>query len=158
MSITCDGCNLELPVRGPRGGDTALKPFLPAEVAAPLAQTQLEPGHNTWTVTTDVMAGTVVLQRINDDGWRRIEGIGLELGLRTMLTYTIRPDDPLSSRLETHNVRRYRCGDWSTTCVTAVELTSNAETFLLKATLDPRQGSTVVKQQSWDLRIPRDHV
>ncbi len=158
LSITCDGSALELPVRAAQAIDESLKPFKPPQSASPLEQTELEPGLNTWTVTTDVMAGTVVLQRINDDGWRRIEGIGLELGLRTTHTYTIKPDDPLSARLETHYVRRYRRGDWATTSVTTVELISSADTFLLKAKLDVREGDTVVKQQNWDLRIPRDHV
>ena len=158
LSIICEVSALELPVRTPQAIDEKLKPFKPPESASPLEQTELESGLNTWTVTTDVMAGTVALQRINDDGWRRIEGIGLELGLRTTHTYTIKPDDPLSARLETHYVRRYRRGDWAVTSVTTVELTSSADSFLLKATLDAREGDTVAKQQSWDLRIPRDHV
>ena len=78
--------------------------------------------------------------------------------MRTTHTYTIKPDDPLSARLDTHYVRRYRRGDWAITCVTTIELTSSIDMFLLKATLEAREGDSVVKQQSWDLRIPRDHV
>ena len=43
------------------------------------------------------MKNQTVLQRINDDGWRVISDIGLELGMRTEHTYTIDPDDPLSA-------------------------------------------------------------
>jgi hypothetical protein len=158
LTITCEGSSLHLPVRTARASDTELKAFPQAESSPPLEQTQIEPGHNTWTINHDVVAGTVQLQRINDDGWRRIDGLGLELGLRTSHTYTIVPEDPLSAKLETHYVRRYRRGAWATTSVTTVELTSSAETFLLKAALDVREGEVVVKQQAWDLRIPRDHV
>ena len=158
LSITCENGMLDLPARLPQATDHTLTPFTEPESLPPLKQTQLEPGRNTWTNTNDVMTGTTVLQRINDDGWRRIDGIGLELAIRTSHTHSIRSDDPLSSRLEASCERKYRRDGWAVTCLTSIELTSSIDMFLLKAKLEAREGDTVVKQQNWDLRIPRDHV
>ncbi|MBI3674840.1 MAG: CocE/NonD family hydrolase [Rhizobiales bacterium] len=158
VSVDCAASTLSLPERRASGLDGVLKPFAEREAAPPLQQTQLEKGRNTWTVHDDVMTGETVLQRINDDGWHRIDGIGLELGVRAEHRYTIRAGDPLSARLDTHYVRRYARGDWSVTCVTDVSLTADRSHFILEAKLAARDGEHPVKQQNWSHRIRRDQV
>jgi hypothetical protein len=104
------------------------------------------------------MTNTTVLERINSDGWHRIAGIDLELGGHTEYRYTIKSDDPLSARLETHYVRRYRRGGWGVTLVTDIALSSTATDFLLNARIEAREGEEAVKTETWSLTIPRDHV
>ena len=158
LSIHCAAGTLSLPVRGASDLDGKLPVLAQAESAKPLRQTQIDPPRNTWTVHFDAMNGETVLTRLNDDGLRRIDGIGLELGLRGEHKYTIKADDPLSARLDTHYVRRYRRGAWAVTGETRVTLTSTRGEFLVEASLIAREGATTVKTGQWSLRIPRDHV
>lgn len=158
LSIDCGMSELLLPVRPERSIDRSLEPFGEPESAPPLAQTEIEPGHNSWTTSFDAMTDTTVLERINSDGWRRIDGIDLELGGHTQYRYTIRTDDPLSARLETHYVRRYRRGDWNVTLMTDVTLSSTATDFLLTGRLKALEGEATMKTQDWSLAIPRDHL
>lgn len=158
LSIQCAGSSLQLPKWS--GADALLTfvPFAEPVSAPPLHQTEIESGRNTWDLHFDVMTNETVLRRINDDGWRRIDGIGLELGLRSEHTYTVKAGDPLSARIDTHYVRRYRRDDWAVTCVTDISLISTRNNFLLEAKLEAREGNAIAKTQSWSLRIPRDHL
>jgi uncharacterized protein len=158
LSIHCTGSKLSLPVRGTSELDSKLPELPAAESAKPLQQTAIEAPRNTWTVHFDAMTGETVLRRVNDDGFHRIDGISLELGLRSEHTYTIMADDPLSAKLETHYIRRYRRGAWAVTGETRVVLTSTRSEFLVEAFLTAREGETTVKTGKWSLRIPRDHV
>jgi len=158
LSIHCGGSALSLPARQPSDLDGKLPDLPEAESSKPLQQTQIEPPRNTWTVHFDAMSGETVLTRLNDDGFRRIEGIGLELGLRSEHKYTIIADDPLSARLDTHYVRRYRRGAWAVTGETKITLTATPREFLVEASLVAKEGDKTVKTGKWSLRIPRDHV
>jgi uncharacterized protein len=158
LSIHCRGSALSLPVRGSNVLDGSLPEFAEPQSARPLDQTQIEPGRNTWTTHFDAMTGETVLTRINDDGFRRIEGIGLELGLRAQHTYTIKANDPLSARLDTHYFRRYRRGAWAVSIETKITVTSTAGGFAVEASLQAREGEAIVKARSWSLLIPRDCV
>ena len=158
LTLHCAGSALLLPARQPRAADQTLAPFPEPEASAPLRQTQIEDGIATWTTTFDAMTGTTTLRRITDDGWRRIDDIDLELGLRSEHVYTIKGGDPLSARLDTHYVRRYRRGRWAVTTITDFTLTATREDFRMVAKMEAREGETVVKVQDWDIGIPRDRV
>lgn len=158
LTVDCRRSELRLPVRKASALDALLKPLAPAESAPPLPQTEIEAGHNSWTVRVDAMSGTTRLERVNSDGWRRIDGISLELGTHTETRYLIHPEDPLSARIDTHYVRRYRRGDWYVTILTDVSLTSTAHDFLLGGRLEARENDKVVKKEEWSFSIPRDLV
>ena len=158
LSIHCGGSALSLPARLACDLDGKLPDLPEAESSRPLQQTMIEPPRNTWTVHFDAMTGETVLTRLNDDGFRRIDGIGLEFGLRSEHKYTINADDPLSARLDTHYVRRYRRGAWAVTCETRIAVTATHGEFLVEASLIAREGETTVKMDQQSLRIPRDLV
>ncbi len=158
LSVHCGGSALSLPVRVPSELDGELPDLAQAESAKPLQQTEIEPSRNTWMVHFDAMSGETVLTRLNDDGLHRVDGIGLEFGLRSEHTYTIRADDPLSARLDTHYIRRYRRGTWTVSGETRITLTSTRSEFIVEASLAAKQGEKTVKTGKWSLRIPRDHV
>ena len=80
------------------------------------------------------------------------------LGLRSEFKYTINADDPLSARLYTRYVRRYRREDWSVTIDTRIAMTATPDDFVLTAKLDARESESIVHQRDWSLRIPRDLV
>ena len=158
LSIHCGGSALSLPVRPPNDLDGKLPDLPEAESSRPLQQTAIEPPRNTWTVHFDAMTGESILTRLNDDGFRRIDGIGLELGLRSEHKYTIKSDDPLSARLDTNYIRRYRRGGWAVSGETRITLTATRSEFIVEASLTAKEGEKTVKTGNWSLRIPRDHV
>lgn len=158
LTVDCAASALGLPLRTDKPADHALAPFAEPECSPPLAQAEIEPGSNSWTEHYDAMTNTAILQRINDDGWRRIDGINLELGMRTEHTYTIKPDDPLSARLDTHYVRRYRRNDWAIAITTDIHMTATREAFHVEARLKARESGTEIKTREWNLTIPRDLV
>ena len=158
LSLDCAASSLQLPERGGGSLDQTLKPFAPPESTPALEQTVLEEGCNTWDVHTDVMTGATVLERINDDGLTRIDGIDLTFGVRAQHTYTTHPADPLGASLKTHYIRRYQRGDWAVAITTGIHVTSSKDHFLIEATLDVREGGALVKQQSWSYSIARDLV
>lgn len=158
LTVHCAGSAVLLPVRPAKATDVDLAAFAPPETLTPLAQTEIEPGTATWTTRFDAMTGLTTLQRIVDDGWRRIDGIGLELGTRSEHTYNIHGEDPVSARLETNHLRRYRRGAWAIIITSHVTLTATRDEFHLAAALEAREGDTVVRNLKWDDRIPRDHV
>ena len=158
LTIDCDGSSLSLPVRTPDQMDHKLPDLGAAESSAPLAQTELEPPGNSWTVHFDAFTGTTELKRINDDGLHMIDSTGFILGLRSEFKYTIDAGDPLSARLDTHYIRRYRREDWSVTIDTRIAMTATRDDFVLNANLDAREGDNIVHQRDWSLRIPRDLV
>jgi predicted acyl esterase len=158
LSIHCGGSALSLPVWPPNDLDGKLSDLPEAESSRPLQQTVIEPPRNTWTVHFDAMTGETVLTRLNDDGFRRIDGIGLELGLRSEHKYTIKAEDPLSARLDTNYIRRYRRGGWAASGETRITLTATRSEFIVEASLTAKEGEKTVKTGNWSLRIPRDHV
>ena len=158
LSIHCAESALSLPVREASARDAALPEFAEPQAAQPLAQTALEPGSNSWVTSFDAMTGTTVLTRRNSDGWHRIDGIDVELGVTSEHTYTIKADDPLSARLETHYLRRYRRGAWQVSTETKLCITSTATEFVVEASLLAKEGDEVVSEQSWSRRYRRDHL
>lgn len=158
LSIHCGGSSLTLPARPPSEHDRLLPELPEAESAEPLRQSETEPGRNTWTVHFDAFTGETVLTRLNDDGFHLIDAIGLEFGLRTEHKFTVKADNPLSARLDTHYVRLYRRGAWAVTVETRVALHSTRSEFLVDASLIAREGDTLVKENTLSLRIPRDHI
>jgi predicted acyl esterase len=158
LSIHCRNSALSLPLRSPNKHDALLTVVAEPQSAKPLSQTEIEPASNSWTAIFNAMTGEATLSRANTDGWRRINGINLELGVQSEHKYTIKAGDPLSARLDTHYLRRYRRGNWAVAIETKITVISTLEDFLVEASLEAREGYDVVKTRNWSLRVPRDHV
>jgi hypothetical protein len=72
--------------------------------------------------------------------------------------YTIRPDDPLSARVEIAWTVRLARGDWRVETRTRTVLTATKGTFELDATLEAFEGDQSVHTERWERSIPRDLV
>ncbi|MFO1091255.1 MAG: CocE/NonD family hydrolase [Hyphomicrobiales bacterium] len=158
LKLYCKGSSFGLPVRAASPLDRKLPPFPPAESSAPFETVQLQPASNTWTVSENVMTGETVLERVNDDGYRRLPSIDLEQGTRAAFRYTIKAADPLSATFASHVARRYKRGDWDLSIDTKMEMTSTLTHFLVEAVLEAKEASEVVRRRTFSLKIPRDHV
>ncbi|MFP4637359.1 MAG: CocE/NonD family hydrolase [Spirochaetaceae bacterium] len=147
-----------LPVRPPQEHDAVLRGFGEPEGAAPLPVTLLRPGEESWRVVRDLAADVSRLEVLLDTGTTRYEDSGVEIGSRTMETYTFTADDYDSLAGETKWERRFKRGDWEIRTVTRTLLTSNEHSFRIRADLDAFEGPSRVFSRSWDTEIPRKLV
>jgi hypothetical protein len=148
---------LSLPVRPIDEGEPAPE-FEPAEGAAPIARTVLEPSQNRWRVIWDLNSDEAVLEVIKDEGRYRIEEIDMEVSHRTVESYSFRYGDFDSVRGETRCERSFAREDWSVRTITCTTVTSTKTDFRVRAELDAYEGESRVFSESWDEVIPRDHV
>jgi uncharacterized protein len=150
--------SLELPGRRPRPEDAHLRPFGPAEGAAPLRTTLVEPARYEWWVKRNLGADEAMLEVLRDEGVVRLEAADLEIQRCTTERYSSRSDDIDTVRGEVHSVWGLRRGDWRVQTITRTVLTSTPTDFQVRAVLDAYEGDKRVYARSWDETIGRDGV
>ncbi|MBS9403965.1 CocE/NonD family hydrolase [Halomonas sp. TRM85114] len=155
LTIHPEGSALHLPIRTPRDEDTHVRPFGEPEAAPSIPTTPLETGHHNWYVHRDLAADASTLEVVNDNGIHRLEDSDLEVGTRAVEYYRSRDDDFESIEGETLWERSLTRGDWNVSTVTRTVLSSNAEEFLVHATLDAYEGKQRVFCRCWNVTIPR---
>ncbi|NWO10855.1 CocE/NonD family hydrolase [Chromohalobacter salexigens] len=150
---------LLLPCRSPQPQEEAALPeFAPPEAAPPLAKTLVQPSQETWRVIRDLANDQTTLEVINDEGTFRLDDIDLELSVRITERYTYAYGNYDSISGWTQWERSFRRGDWMVRSVTRTLMTSTAESFRVRATLDAYEDDSRVFAKSWDEEIPRDLV
>jgi hypothetical protein len=101
----------------------------------------------------------VVHTIIRDEERSILEEIGTEIGLRRAATYRIRPDDPLSARIDLLETFLHKRGeDWDSFVEATTALSSTADNFLAEATLKVLDGGKPIFLRSWLKKIPRNSV
>ncbi|MDI5892448.1 CocE/NonD family hydrolase [Halomonas rhizosphaerae] len=159
LAIQPSRCRLILPVRAPRPEeDAALPAFGEPEGAPPLAKTLLQPTQETWQVIRDLANDRTTLEVINDEGRYRIDDIDLEIAARVTERYTYAYGSYDSVSGWTEWQRSFKRGDWEVSTLTRTLLTSDADNFRIRATLDAWEGDTRIFARTWDETIPRDLV
>ncbi|GGX82599.1 peptidase S15 [Litchfieldella qijiaojingensis] len=155
LTVFDQGSVLCLPVRLPRAEDAELCAFEEPEGAPSIDQTLIDPPHHNWYVHRDLAEDLSTLEVINDRGRMRLEDSGIEASTRTVEWYSSRDDDFDSIRGETLWERELRQGDWEVRTVTRTVLTSNAQDFMLHATLDAYEGKRRIFCRTWNRSIRR---
>ncbi len=159
LTILPGRCRLVLPVRAPRPAEEATLPaFGGPEGASPMAKTLLQPTQESWQVIRDLANDRTTLEVINDEGRYRIDDIDLEISARVTerYQYSYGSYDSLSGWTEWQ--RSFKRGDWEVRTLTRTLMTSDADNFRLRATLDAWEGDTRIFARTWDETIPRDLV
>ena len=159
LTILPGRCRLVLPVRAPRPAEEATLPaFGEPEGASPMAKTLLQPTQESWQVIRDLANDRTTLEVINDEGRYRIDDIDLEISARVTerYQYSYGSYDSLSGWTEWQ--RSFKRGDWEVRTLTRTLMTSDADNFRLRATLDAWEGDTRIFARTWDETIPRDLV
>ena len=133
-TVTVFGGTFDLPVRAPNAGDALLQAFPEAQTAPPEPTTAIGPG--------------VV----------RIDRLGLELGTDGSFAFHIDDDDPLSAVAEMRRVETVTRGAWQVRTEAWMRLSSTADEFLLRASIQGWDGDDSVCHREWNVAIPRDHV
>jgi hypothetical protein len=158
LTLYAGASTLTLPVRPPDPADAAWPPLPPVETAPPLPVTVHEPARTERVVRHDVTTDEVTLDWVQDSGRHRYEDIDLTVHTVAADHYAIRPDDPLSARVEIAWTVRLARGDWLVETRTRTRLSATRDTFELVATLEALEGDTPVHAQRWERSIPRDLV
>jgi predicted acyl esterase len=158
LTVYAGASSFTLPVRPPDPADAALPALPPLETPPPLAITVYEPARSERVVRHDVASDEVALDWVQDSGRYRFDDI--DLTVHTVVTdrYTIRPDDPLSARVEIAWTVRLARGDWRVETRTRTVLTATKSHFQLDATLEAFEGDRSVHTERWERSIPRDLV
>ena len=158
LTVYAGASTFTLPVRPPDPGDAALPPLPPLEIPPPLATTVYDPPRSERVVRHDVSSDDVTLEWVQDSGRYRFDDIDLTVHTVATDRYTIRPDDPLSAKVEITWTVRLARGDWRVETRTRTVLTATKSTFELDAALEAFEGDDPVHAQRWERSIPRDLV
>ena len=100
--------------------------------------------------------GTVMVEFSDDMGLVRARATGLEDGSSVRHSYWIRPDDPLSAKVEAAWQFETRRGDWEVTTRSSSTMTADATRFFLTARLEAFENGAVVFDRVWNEVIERD--
>jgi uncharacterized protein len=158
LDVDCSASTLEIPFH-PRREDSGSSPELGSPAGArPAATTALETGKNEWTVSHQLSDDTHTLEVVDDSGVRRLDAIGLEIGLHAIERYTITGDDPGSARGEVVTRRTMAREDWAVESVTTTVLSSTPTHFVIRAELVASEHNTEVFRREWHEEVPRDLV
>jgi uncharacterized protein len=150
---------LILPVREPRPAEEATLPaFAEPEGAPPMAKTLIQPTQETWQVIRDLANDQATLEVIHDEGRYRLDDIDLEIAARVTERYRYAYGSYDSVSGWTEWQRSFKRGDWEVHTLTRTLMTSDADSFRIRATLDAWEGDTRVFARTWDETIPRDLV
>ncbi len=159
MTLFTDGeSRLKLPVRRPAREDGSLAPFAPVELSAPLAVERLRLPSRGVEQRRDVIDGVTTIRLEKDNGRLRFSGHGLEHDSRSVETYRIQEDDPLSAAVRIEHRSEYQRGEWRVRIETDSDMRSDGTHFYLTNRVDAYEGEAPVFSHVWSARILRDHV
>ena len=159
LTVFAGAASLTLPVRPPRDGAADLAEFAPATVWPSLETTEIRAGHDRRRIETEVATGEVVETVERDGGRSRIHEIDdLEIAIAGATRSSIRPDDPLSARIEVAGIAELGRGAWQVALRTRTVLTATRDSLVVELDLDAHEGGQRVFSRSWRQEIPRDGV
>jgi hypothetical protein len=157
-TIHTEGSYLSLPLRAPSPEDDQLAAFGPAVSAPPLEKETLAEGHNWIRITEDAATGVHIFEVADGEGVTRIIGNDITITEQGYERHTITADDPLSARATADWTIGLSRGDWSMRSQTHTELTSERDSFRIRARMRVWHNDELIKEQDWDEKIGRTLV
>ena len=163
LTLVPGASSLELPVRPPAPEDQHLPDFAAPEQGPSLEHTPLRPADFRRTIERDLLGESpTTTQTIFTDGGEfegaaltRVDDIELELGTTVLRRYRITERAPLSARAEVQHRTELRRRGWRIRVETDTELTSERDTFHLRAQLRGYEDDRLVFHRVWDRKVPR---
>jgi predicted acyl esterase len=156
LTVHCARSSLSLPLRA--AGAEAAVSFAAPESGPPANHTQLQPVHWEQKLTHDVLTGETVFSAERNEGLKRLENNGLEIGTSMTERLSIREDDPISAETVMTRVYEIGRGDWRTKIEARTRLTATATAFNLASRIHAYEGDTMVFEKEWTRTIPRGFV
>jgi hypothetical protein len=163
LTLYAGASTLDLPVRTPRPEDETLRPFEAPEAAPSLTTSTLRPARYVRTVERDVPTRTTTVRLVSEgDAFEgavsRIEGINLDVGYRIEQSFRVTDEDPGSAETIIEQDSLLQRDDWTVRLHLRTHLTCTEDTFRVRAALTARSGEEVVRERTWDERLPRPHL
>ncbi|SEL64061.1 hypothetical protein SAMN05444413_11284 [Roseivivax marinus] len=156
LSVDTDRTLLHLPLLT---GEVPAGPDLGTPRAAePLPLDVDVPPQSTWTVTEDRDTDRITVRVTDHEGAVTIVGQDFYHSADCEEVYSVLPNDPTSvtGRVAWEHVMAR--GEWRVRTLTETQLTSDATHFRIEARMQAWDGEDLVRDQSWDERIPRNLV
>lgn len=159
LEITAAHSRLILPVRPPLADDPPLPiPVLHERVAAKVAAAPASLDNFRIMQTGPDSDGRLTLHKVLRYPPDTLQEIGTTLASGSDWIMSIREGDPNSCVWRMEWFQQYKRGDWDTTTRSTMELSSTAEEFHLKESLQALEGNKVIFERSADNRIRRDYI
>jgi len=158
IRVHTEESRLILPLRAPVDGDGALAPFEEAETAPPLDRDVLEEPVEYWEIVEDARTGLMEMRLAEGAGRVHFRGNDLVAYSQGYESYSVHPGDIGSATGRTSWTYELERGDWKVRTRTETKLTADATDFRIEARLRAWAGDTLVHEESWDERIPRNLV
>ncbi len=158
---TGQNSQLELPVRPPRAEDEKLAPFELPERGPEPTHTPLEMVQSQRMVELDLTTDETIYTTFGDGGdfagasLARIDDIDLTIGYTMRKEFRIAEHDPLSARASIEQKTSFERGNWDVRLECLTVMTSDAEHFYLRATMEAWEGSECIFSREWNETIPR---
>lgn len=154
LTVYTGNSRVHIPVRKEVPGETP--PSWPAAEAAPDAKMKEidKPWHKRET-TVDPDTGAARIEIVDDFGRYKIEPHGLVIWSAGRESYAIKPDDPLSAKMETHWSEERKRGTWHIRTETYTRLTATKTHWVVWGRLEAFEGKKKVFEKEWNEEIER---
>lgn len=160
LTVTTEGCRLELPVRPPRPEDADLGTFEEPESPPPLEIERLAAASSARrSVSHDLATGRhELVVGLDHFGARRLVRDDLLYVESGTDTFSIVDGDPLSATARSEWIVRLERGAWRVRLETSSTMSGDDWSFHLTNALEGYEGETRIFARTWSRRIPRDLV
>lgn len=136
LTLFAGASSLEIPERPRRPEDAQVRDFGKMTVGPGVPQTVLRKPSVKHTLSRDAATGEISLAVEVDIGRQRLDDRGIENDTTHWRRFTIRPDDPLSAKVESRWTVSLREGDWEIGSQVENKTWSTQETFEIDTKLD----------------------
>jgi uncharacterized protein len=154
LTVHAGASTIQLPIRKKLAQEKEVV-FAEPQSAAPLKQKTLKKDWHKRDKTVDPKTGEVRLEIVDDFGVQRVEAHGLEIGGVGRETYVIRPDDPLSAKMETHWTETRKRGTWAVRTETFGRLTATKTHWKVWGRIEAYEGRKKVFSKEFNEDIER---
>ena len=154
LTVYAGASQLHLPVRKDIAAETPLS-WKQAEAAEPVKQKALKPASNKRDTVIDEKTGELRIEIVDDFGEQEIKPHGMIVGGTGRESYSIKPDDPLSAKMETHWTEIRRRGTWNTRTETFGRLTASTTHWIVWGRIEAYEGKKKVFEKEFNEKIER---
>jgi putative CocE/NonD family hydrolase len=154
LTVHSGKSSVHVPVRKAVPNEVTLG-WKPAEGAEAVKRKELAPPETHRRNSVDPGTGEARHEVLEDFGRYEIEPHGLiSHGIRREY-YSIKPDDPLSAKMEAHWTEEMKRGRWSTRTEARTRLTATKTDWLIWGKLEAYEGKKLVFEREWNEKVER---
>lgn len=159
LTFDLAACRLDLPQRPPRAEDAALRPFPPAECAAPTPSQALPvAAPHRRQITRDLLTGETVVDFPRWTYATHLPDIATTARGKALARYRIIGDDPLTAICETDCMAEIERPDGTFRHESRGRMSCDASHFHIEMVLTVLENGAAIFCRSWKESIARDNV